>query len=332
VHRTNPSIAPGALVKPDYLGSPAGSSVEELVRAANAVGVRADPVDHLNISGLRFLTQPTLLLVKREPNSRRPDHWVLFLGERAGTARVVDPAVGPQSLALADLAGRWDGIGIVLGRESNALIAPESLASMFQWASLAGLLVAATYLAHAVGLRVATLESSMARHRIAVEAGLLASLVSSTAIVGQWISPDSLLHQPAAAEAVRREGLGSLLPKVALGNLAAALAAPSARLIDARYAEDAAQGMIPGATNLPPDMDAAAFAARIGAWDRRAPVVVYCLSPACPFSARVAARLQDAGFTDIRLFPGGWQEWAASRTASVGDGIARGPATRRRAP
>jgi len=39
-------------------------------------------------------------------------------------------------------------------------------------------------------------------------------------------------------------------------------------------------------------------------------VVVYCSSETCGIARRVATKLVDSGYTNIRIYAGGWAEWA----------------------
>jgi len=42
------------------------------------------------------------------------------------------------------------------------------------------------------------------------------------------------------------------------------------------------------------------------------PLVVYCTDPACRASLMAFRQLKDAGFSDVRHYPGGLSEWAAT--------------------
>ncbi len=51
---------------------------------------------------------------------------------------------------------------------------------------------------------------------------------------------------------------------------------------------------------------------RVG-WSVGQAVGVYCQSADCPFAERVAVRLTTDGFSNISIFRGGWNKWAATR-------------------
>lgn len=46
--------------------------------------------------------------------------------------------------------------------------------------------------------------------------------------------------------------------------------------------------------------------------DRDAPIVTYCSNPACPNSGQVADLLTRAGYTDVRKYKEGIEDWVAA--------------------
>ena len=76
-------------------------------------------------------------------------------------------------------------------------------------------------------------------------------------------------------------------------------------------AEDYFKGeMIPGSRRVPVDQVAReAITERIA---KDTPIVTYCSGPACPNSGQAAAKLVTLGFTNVRAFEGGVEEWRAS--------------------
>ena len=79
-------------------------------------------------------------------------------------------------------------------------------------------------------------------------------------------------------------------------------------LVDALAPMVYAHSHLPGAINLPPaDVDPVRIARRIP--DPQTEIVVYCSSPDCDDSIETARRLQGLGYTNIRHYPGGKNEW-----------------------
>ncbi|HEX9142371.1 MAG TPA: rhodanese-like domain-containing protein [Gaiellaceae bacterium] len=79
-------------------------------------------------------------------------------------------------------------------------------------------------------------------------------------------------------------------------------------LVDALAPMVYAHSHLPGAINLPPTaIDSYIVARRIP--DPSTEIVVYCSSPNCEDSIATGARLQELGYTNLRHYPGGKNEW-----------------------
>jgi rhodanese-related sulfurtransferase len=81
-------------------------------------------------------------------------------------------------------------------------------------------------------------------------------------------------------------------------------------LVDALPESYYAQQHLPGALNLVADHVEARAAALLP--DKDAAIVTYCSNRACPNSGQVAARLEKLGYTNIRTYPDGIQDWVAA--------------------
>lgn len=92
--------------------------------------------------------------------------------------------------------------------------------------------------------------------------------------------------------------------------LQTALDAGTVTVLDALGGDYYAKQHLPGALPLvPADVDARAPALLP---DRDAPIVTYCSNPACPNSGQVADRLTALGYTDVRKYREGIEDWAAA--------------------
>jgi rhodanese-related sulfurtransferase len=85
--------------------------------------------------------------------------------------------------------------------------------------------------------------------------------------------------------------------------------------LPASYYDDA---HVPGARNLPHDSDEATIAAVLP--DQDTPVVVYCSNRACQNSTILSRRLVQLGYTDVREYEAGKEDWiiAGSPVESAG--------------
>ena len=81
-------------------------------------------------------------------------------------------------------------------------------------------------------------------------------------------------------------------------------------LVDALAPMIYAHSHLPGAINLPPSsVDGLRCSKRIP--DPRTEIVVYCANPECTDSVATAERLQELGYTNVRHYAGGKEEWKA---------------------
>jgi rhodanese-related sulfurtransferase len=82
--------------------------------------------------------------------------------------------------------------------------------------------------------------------------------------------------------------------------------------IDARRNELYREGHVPRSLNLPANESARTLPSLVMTFAREGTVVVYCEGGDCQSSLDLAKRLHEAGFRDIRVSTGGWDEWRAA--------------------
>jgi rhodanese-related sulfurtransferase len=92
--------------------------------------------------------------------------------------------------------------------------------------------------------------------------------------------------------------------------LRAAIDAGTVTVVDALGGEYYAKQHLPGAVPLVED-DVATHAGALLP-DRSAPIVTYCSNPACPNSQRVADKLVVLGYTNVRKYRGGIEDWVGA--------------------
>jgi len=91
------------------------------------------------------------------------------------------------------------------------------------------------------------------------------------------------------------------------------VAAGAVTVVDALGGDYYEQQHLPGAVELvEADVDRLAGSLLP---DKAAPIVVYCSNPACPNSGRVAERLVRLGYTDVRKYEDGIQDWVGAGLA-----------------
>jgi rhodanese-related sulfurtransferase len=78
-------------------------------------------------------------------------------------------------------------------------------------------------------------------------------------------------------------------------------------IVDALPPMSFAHSHLPGAINLPPSRVDTEAGRRLP--ERGAEIVVYCANPECEDSVETAERLVALGYSNVRHFPGGKNEW-----------------------
>lgn len=81
-------------------------------------------------------------------------------------------------------------------------------------------------------------------------------------------------------------------------------------LVEALPTSEFEDGHLPGAVNLPPDRVRDLAADVIRAKD--AEIVVYCGSAACNASDNVARELEALGYSNVRVYKGGKEDWISA--------------------
>lgn len=97
---------------------------------------------------------------------------------------------------------------------------------------------------------------------------------------------------------------------ISRADLLAAIESGTVTVVDALGGEYWAKQHLPGAIPL--------VAAEVGAKaatvlpDRAAAIVTYCSNPACPNSSQVAEQLEALGYTNVRKYREGIEDWATA--------------------
>ena len=89
---------------------------------------------------------------------------------------------------------------------------------------------------------------------------------------------------------------------------AKALHDSNALFVDSRHAYEFKQGHIPGALNIPLSTFEESGSS-LASTPKNSPLVTYCDGVDCNSSMQLAAKLFEAGFTNVKIFFSGWQEW-----------------------
>ena len=140
-------------------------------------------------------------------------------------------------------------------------------------------------------------------YRAMREASLLALIA---AVIG--FSYTALAKKGIFAEAAPPSSPQPAPPVIQLGEARAIFDSGEAIFIDARHAFDYKLGHIKGAVNIPlAEYDRMKEA--INAIPKEKTIVVYYDGAECNSSIQFAVKLSEEGFTNVKIFFGGWREW-----------------------
>jgi rhodanese-related sulfurtransferase len=210
------------------------------------------------------------------------------------------------------LASRWDGTALALGLQPLGrwrLLGPVALryaAIVLQGA----VLMAGVWLALCRWRRLPRLRSTL---RASVfEFVVLAILSGAVALLWHWLGPEGFLARTGATDHVRVARMGYFLPRVDRGGVSRVVEGKDrAVILDARDGESYYAGHIPGAINVPVDLNTALRVKKMGKTAKGERIIVYCGSEECGLARLMAASLYHAGYTNLQIYPGGWKEWDA---------------------
>lgn len=144
-------------------------------------------------------------------------------------------------------------------------------------------------------------------------AGLILNHFRAEPLALAYKSPEQRL-QAELAELVSGPPLQSFpVSTIGLDEFRRIVQAKSELILDARASIYYQQGHVPGALNLS-RADFGKDYLRLRSMlekEKSRPIVVYCSGGTCHDSKMVAQALLSLGFTNVRIFPGGWEQWSA---------------------
>lgn len=297
------------LVKPEYLGSSKGSSLDELKQAAEDLGFSTLSLSRLTPDDLGNFTSPAILHVKSGYDQKEYNHFMLFLGVKNGRAEILNPPNELTHMALADLSPLWDGNALVVSSEALT-IQNVTAASRKRLVSYAGLAVLGVASVH--GFKRLVSRSLSRPLRLGLSVGQAAGLVLISLFSGllvHYLYGGGYFAQPSAIAGIQQAYAGSFIPKVSPSKMRTIVSGSHTVVVDSRLQRDYEAGHIENAISLPVNCSDATYQQVVSGLSRDQAIVLYCQSAGCPFAERIALRLKEDGFTDLAIFKGGWMEW-----------------------
>ena len=307
----NHEITFSQLVKPQYISSKLGSSLADLVLACEDVGLRYRMYSSLTCVDLKQSISPAILHVALEPGANRYTHWVLYLGNISGKAKIMSVRNGEVQIELwdyAELASRWDGICLMLDTEQSRLISFHLafLVNRLFYASVIFLAVAGCFLLkHSQKHFSSTISPKLFLLKLCKQTSIIILFALGACILySLYMGYIFLGYSPAIAR-IQDNHIDNFVPKISAEKAALWGEQPDVIFIDARPKEDYKKGHLDRAINIEPNSDINLA----GEIQTNARVVVYCQSSGCAYGNDVLNALQRSGYTNLYYFRGGWVEW-----------------------
>lgn len=299
------------LLKPEYMGLQSGSSIEELRKAALDHGMHATAVDKLTALSLRESSYPMILRVKTNHESSTYNHWLLFLGNTQGMAKIYDPNSSAELIAFEKLVSRWDRTALIISTkpiDANLFLVPGGRRFGLYGVGVLGLLSVIYWIRQRWQLSSSLLSRGRRFKRSLVQAGGLFAAAGVLALAYHRLDGEGFFSHSQAIASIQEAHVADFMPKLEVEQVRRLLDT-QAIFIDARYPRDYQAGHLPQAINIPVDADLPLYREALAGVSKDNPLIVYCQSLTCPYAKKVAAVLVGEGFTHISLFKGGWEEW-----------------------
>lgn len=300
-------------LKPEYISSRQGSSLSDLIRAAGEQGLYAEAMGRMNCSILHYVRSPVILHVKPDlAKTKGYNHWILFAGTEEGKARIYDGVRSVELVDFADLAARWDGIGLLI---SDSSISVSSLwlvvvaQFVFYAGTCAGVIALLLWIRHQWPSKLRWASSPRGWDRFV---GELATLLVLAVVLGagfRLAHAGGFLSAPQAVAAIQDMHLGGFLPKVRVEDVPKLLGAEGVTVVDARFPQDFTAGHLANAINLPPSSSPEECQQVLAGVPTSNRILLYCQSNGCPYSEIVARKMIALGYTNILYFRDGWIAW-----------------------
>ena len=301
-------VDPGILLDDRFVSHRQGSSVQDLCQAAVAIGLEARPLQGLTVSSLRRSRAPLLLHLNRSRLQTTSRHWVLFLGDERGMARIFDAPAAVSRRPYADLLAEWDGVAIRISDPNDTRSTGSIIASPYPPLLVCLAIVAAMWARE-------LLPGIAARSTLVTS---LSVLTGAAIIANVWhaLSPNGIHRNPSAVALVTRYHYALSLPEIAVSEMEELVARQpadsSVSIVDARPQWAYQAGHIPNAICVPVDSSPEQLARAVAHLSEADTIIVYCQSRGCRWDEMVARHLVFSGLGNVMTFPGGWQEWEES--------------------
>lgn len=307
------------LITVDYVGSSEGSTGLQIQSALKHHGIESAAFTRTNPSTLLACRGPVILHT-RSRTSPLYRHWVAYLGRDGDALRILDPSLGMVTMSAAELQAQWDGLMIVpdASRPARTLFLAATFAEYLPAVGVGVSVIAG--MAMWTRSRAAHAARGSYASRVLRQSAILAAAGVLLGVGFASLLPGGVYQSDAAVATIAGLHPGEFLTAAELAEvqLIAGGENSDAVLIDCRFESSFQRGSIPTAIPVPLDATAAFESGQLQGIEKDRTLVLFCQSENCGYDELVARRLIGRGYSDVRLFRGGYAEWQqAQKTPPV---------------
>jgi len=307
-------IDPNELLKPEYIGSPAGSSLAELKKCAEAHGLHAMPAARLSTKDLRDINLPVIIHVKSSPTGKTYNHYELYIGTREGNALIYDPPRPAETVEFWTISPRWDGTGLIVS-DKPIQISKVLASARLRFAGYVGIAAIIVLAARWGRRRFSGLRKALSsKQAILVSIGQCAAIgiaAAASAIAYQSINDEGLLARGQATASIQKAYEATFIPKLTTAKAYRLFAEKAAEFVDSRPDYMFKTDHMRGAINVPAYFTKDERAKAMAGIDKGKQIVVYCDDSTRRLADIAAAQLAADGFSNVTIYRGKWEQWVS---------------------
>ncbi len=294
---------PFKLFLPEFLSqTSAGSTPNDLIEAADRIGLHGTYTDNLNMDCLRNSVDPIILLLE----NRGSNHWVAFLGFEANEILIYDHSNAKplHRVSIEQVQLQWRGKGVVISKTPITLLKKTSLviSGLFPFILFAAFIaLAGIYFDKKRSF--AKLRHTAKQSLANAFAFLIFAMIALSAHLFCWPHPWLSMSY---SNWVVAPFIDIEIPELNIDELHV-LKNNGERVffVDARNSHDA-KGFGPADwVNIPVDCSVAHFNSVLHELSTDIKKVVYCNSRTCGFDDFVAKQLITSRVSNVHIFNGG---------------------------
>ena len=306
-----------SLLKPEYVSNHKGSTLKDLKQSLEDNGFYAKPVKKLSLENLKVSDKMMILSTKRDFKDNF-NHYVLYLGKKGNEALIFSPPDPIKTILFSELAALWSRNALIISKEPidlGAVLMPGRIRLVI-YIAIALICIGVYHLLFLCFKRT-VLFKSITRDKfwfkfgvsVIQTAGILTvvfvvSVMYNLLALGGLLSPGG-----EAVEGVQNTYAGSFIPKISQKTMADIVGSDTL-IIDCRYKRDYDSDHLDGAINVEVNAPTERISEIMSKYPKDTDIVLYCQSEGCPFAKKMALKLKEISYEKIRIFKGGYNEWA----------------------